>query len=209
MKPLYSRIEVERAAEFVDGLGFRETHVVGAETAFDANLVAGPFWAIYGRRTDDDLVEHIRDFESVDEAAWFTDSLSQGARVPVHYGEGTELIRRMVSSGLNYCELSAFLAACSLRDAAVAAAQGCGGDLSAPFTDGYLGFVRLCRDIAEKFEQWAVEHVDWERIDEVWPYFLEENFGDAVLSVVGGYSNIEFATPEEIAKKLKLPLKHE
>ena len=47
-------------------------------------------------------------------------------------------------------------------------------------------FMRVVMGIATKFEIWACEHLCFEKLDGVWPYLLEEHFGEACVSALGG-----------------------
>ncbi len=51
----------------------------------------------------------------------------------------------------------------------------------------YNGTDQLMREvmrIANQFETWACRHVAFDGIDEVWPYLLQDRFGDTCLDVV-------------------------
>ena len=57
---------------------------------------------------------------------------------------------------------------------------------SEPLTDHYGGWDAVMREVmrvATMFEEWACKHVDFEKLNSVWPYDLETNFGPAVLSI--------------------------
>jgi hypothetical protein len=48
--------------------------------------------------------------------------------------------------------------------------------------NGIDQFMREVMRIGEMFENWACHHVTFEELSDVWSYFLEEHFGDAVLT---------------------------
>ena len=48
--------------------------------------------------------------------------------------------------------------------------------------DGMDGFMRVAMHIATEFETWACRHIQFDQLNEVWPYLLEEQFGDACLA---------------------------
>ena len=45
--------------------------------------------------------------------------------------------------------------------------------------------MRICVTIAEAFEEWACKHIDFDRTYLVWPYQLEGEFGNALISALG------------------------
>ncbi len=79
-------------------------------------------------------------------------------------------------------------------------------------SDAYAGgdeFMRQCLRVAKVFELWACKHVDFERTEECWPYFLQNLFGDAVTASGLGILNLKSFGDAEclvIANHLKLPL---
>lgn len=75
-----------------------------------------------------------------------------------------------------------FSCAVSLRDAACARAAVSGLSLSDVFS-GMDGFQRELMRVATLFEIWAVTHVAFDHLTEVWPYLLEDHFGDACMAV--------------------------
>lgn len=75
-----------------------------------------------------------------------------------------------------------FSCAVSLRDAACARAAVSGLSLSDIFS-GMDGFQRELMRVATLFETWATAHVSFDHLTEVWPYYLEDHFGDACMAV--------------------------
>ena len=61
--------------------------------------------------------------------------------------------------------------------------------------------------IAELFEQWACEHVAFEELTDVWPYLLQDRFGEECLSVLVVESLAEFDERDcrRVAMRLRLP----
>ncbi len=54
-----------------------------------------------------------------------------------------------------------------------------GDDVSATY-DGADEFMRQCLRVGNEFEAWASCHVNFEAMSDVWPYFLEDNFVEAM-----------------------------
>ncbi len=65
--------------------------------------------------------------------------------------------------------------------------------------------------VATLFEEWACRHIAFEEIDEVWPYFLENEFGRACIKVVGACGLAEFGANDclRVAMQLWLPVRHD
>ena len=63
--------------------------------------------------------------------------------------------------------------------------------------------------VGHVFEEWASAHVDFEHFDEVWPYFLHDNFGSACASVVSPLDLASFAAEAclRIALRMNIPLR--
>jgi hypothetical protein len=54
-------------------------------------------------------------------------------------------------------------------------------------SEAYNGIDELMREVmrvANQFEAWACGHVDFNQLDDVWPYLLEDKFGDACMDAV-------------------------
>lgn len=62
--------------------------------------------------------------------------------------------------------------------------------------------------VGRAFEAWACRHVDFDELDDVWPYILEDRFGVAFYEVWGRKGTLEsvIGREAEIAKILGLPL---
>lgn len=101
-----------------------------------------------------------------------------------------------------------FGAAVSISDACRAAVKADPKiDLSGPY-NGNDQFMREAMRIAYAWELWACTHVDFEALSDVWPYFIEEKFGDALLASIGieNLSGIDDLAFPVIAQKLGLTL---
>lgn len=71
-------------------------------------------------------------------------------------------------------------------------------------------FMRQVMRIATEFERWSCEHVFFEELDDVWPYLLEDRFGEACVSVLGGPQTlVDFDTRNclRVAHRLRLPIR--
>jgi hypothetical protein len=70
-------------------------------------------------------------------------------------------------------------------------------------------FMRECMRVATMFERWACAHVDFERMDEVWTYWLQEDFGDSVYDLQGNVTSLaSFKIPDcrKVAVAMGMPL---
>ena len=86
------------------------------------------------------------------------------------------------------CALSLY-AACKHTDSS---------DPSLNLSDEYQGFDQLMRvimEIAHEFEEWALTHVSFDDLTDVWPYLLEDRFGEACLEVFSPRSLTSFKPP--------------
>ena len=71
-------------------------------------------------------------------------------------------------------------------------------------------FMRQVMRIASEFELWSCQHVFFEELDDVWPYLLEDRFGEVCVSVLGGPETLlDFDTRYclRVAHKLRLPVR--
>ncbi len=102
-----------------------------------------------------------------------------------------------------------FGAALSLHSAGLASdVSNTGRNLS----DCYGGgdeFLRQCLRVATVFEAWACRHVDWDQLDDVWPYLLESEFGRVVNEEISIYALDQFTEEHcpAVAAALKLALR--
>lgn len=74
---------------------------------------------------------------------------------------------------------------------------------------GVDSVMREIMGIANRFEEWACRNVDFGEFDEVWPYFLEAEFGEAYESVMNLADPTSFdeAQCRAVAELLELPLR--
>ncbi len=81
-------------------------------------------------------------------------------------------------------------------------------DLSDTFS-GIDGLMRVSMAIATIFEEWSCRHVDFDRLEEWWPYKLESEMGEACLSLMelDALPAFDEKNALDLAVKLKLPLK--
>jgi len=88
------------------------------------------------------------------------------------------------------------------------ASQNPAVDLSADYS-GWDQLMREVMRIGVMFETWASENVLFDEFDEVWPYFMGDNFGKACFSVVSASHLDQFKERDclRVALHLKLPLR--
>lgn len=100
-----------------------------------------------------------------------------------------------------------FSCAVSLRDAANKQSAASGLSLSDVYS-GMDGFQRELMRVATLFETWSTAHVAFDHLTEVWPYFLEDHFGDACVQVADIWALTGFDESDclRIAQHLQLPL---
>ncbi len=75
----------------------------------------------------------------------------------------------------------------------------------------YNGMDQLMREVmrvASLFETWACEHVAFNELNDVWPYFLEDKFGDACMKVLlpGALAEFEDTDCLRVGIGLRLPI---
>lgn len=78
-------------------------------------------------------------------------------------------------------------------------------------SDCYNGmdeFMRVVMRIGNRFEAWACSHVDFNQLNDVWPYLVEDKFGDACLAVLLPTALAEFNDSDclRVAMYLRLPV---
>lgn len=100
-----------------------------------------------------------------------------------------------------------FCCAVSLRDAAIERSCASGLSLSDVY-GGMDGFMREIMRVATLFETWATQHVAFDHLAEVWPYLMEQRFGDACVQVADIWALESFDEVDGllIAQHLQLPL---
>lgn len=93
-------------------------------------------------------------------------------------------------------------------------------DLSDMF-QGVDNMYRACMRVATTFEGWTCKHVSFDAVTDVWPYFLEDKFGDAYLKnwehrtmgpglegVAGELTTFNETDCTALAMRLNLPILH-
>lgn len=78
-------------------------------------------------------------------------------------------------------------------------------------SDCYSGMDQLMREvmrIANQFEEWACQHVEFNELTDVWPYLLEDRFGDACLETFepGGLASFDERDCLRVTIRLFLPI---
>ncbi len=71
-------------------------------------------------------------------------------------------------------------------------------------------FMRQVMRIATEFELWSCKHVLFEELDDVWPYLLEDRFGEAAVAVLGGPDSLldfDAGSCLRVANRLRLPVR--
>jgi len=84
-------------------------------------------------------------------------------------------------------------------------------DRNMNLSESYNGgdqFMRELMRIANQFENWACAHVNFDELGEVWPYFMEEKFGETCLSFITATDLADFNECDclRLALRLRLPL---
>lgn len=76
----------------------------------------------------------------------------------------------------------------------------------------YNGVDQLMREvmrIATLFEEWACRHVSFDALSDVWPYLLEDRFGETCLDVmmIGALTEFDATDCLRVALRMRLPIK--
>lgn len=101
-----------------------------------------------------------------------------------------------------------FACALSLREACL---KGAKANPQLNFSDCYNGmdeFLREMMRVSNLFEAWACAHVVFEELNEIWPYLMEDKFGDACLDYFLPSELAEFNDNDclRVALQLRLPI---
>ncbi len=101
-----------------------------------------------------------------------------------------------------------FACALSLREACLKSAEA---NPQLNLSESYNGmdeFMREMMRVANLFEAWACEHVAFVQTSEVWPYLMEDKFGDACLEFMLPSALAEFDDTDclRVALRLRLPI---
>lgn len=160
--------------------------------------------------TDDERKEYERSFgreltacDTLDPVEWsvFATWLKDNAGLKLHFaGHATSVGSDPAAE---------FTAALSLYKFGSKQAKANRNNLS----DAYSGgdeFQRQCMRIGREFERWACDHINFDELGEVWPYYLEDKFGAAAVDVAGSECDLEKLGENHwplIAAKLMCPLR--
>jgi hypothetical protein len=70
-------------------------------------------------------------------------------------------------------------------------------------------FMRVAMSVANRFEQWSCQHVDFEALTDVWPYLLQDKFGDACLDILSleEFESFDDRDCMHVAMRLRLPIR--
>lgn len=84
-------------------------------------------------------------------------------------------------------------------------------DQTLNLSDCYNGmdqFMRELMRIANDFETWACRHLNFNELNDVWPYLLEDKFGSACLEILkpGALMHFEDKDCLRVALRLRLPV---
>jgi hypothetical protein len=87
-------------------------------------------------------------------------------------------------------------------------------DKNINFSASYNGFDEFMREImrvANQFETWACAHVNFNEISDVWPYLLQDKFGEQCLSAILPTSLATFDESDclRVAMRMRLPILHD
>jgi len=79
-------------------------------------------------------------------------------------------------------------------------------------SDAYAGMDGLMREvmrIAAQFETWACHHIAFDEMDEVWPYLLQDKFGECCLAITMPDALTEFDESDclRVALQMRLPIR--
>jgi hypothetical protein len=74
---------------------------------------------------------------------------------------------------------------------------------------GMDGLMREVMRIGNQFEAWACSHIAFEELDDVWPYLLQDRFGEVCIAVLVPTALAQFDESDclRIAIWLKLPIR--
>lgn len=74
--------------------------------------------------------------------------------------------------------------------------------------NGMDELMRIVMRIANQFETWSCDHIDFNEMDAVWPYLLEDKFGQACLDAMSPTGLVAFDNSDclRVAMRLHLPI---
>jgi hypothetical protein len=94
------------------------------------------------------------------------------------------------------------------------ASQKSATDERANLSECYNGMDQFMREImrvANQFEGWACQHIDFTETDDVWSYLLQDKFGETCLADIFPTALASFCDEDclRVAMRLKLPIKYD
>lgn len=104
-----------------------------------------------------------------------------------------------------------FASAISLWQECNRRAAGAHGLALSECYNGMDEFMREVMRVAHQFEDWACSHIAFEELPDVWPYLLEEKFGEACLAILPPSDLLQFDDTHclRVAMRLRLPINFE
>ncbi len=75
--------------------------------------------------------------------------------------------------------------------------------------NGFDQFMREVMRVANQFETWSCEHINFAALEDVWPYMLQDRFGETCLAILSPTGLAAFDDHDclHIAMRLRLPVK--
>jgi hypothetical protein len=74
--------------------------------------------------------------------------------------------------------------------------------------NGMDEFMRKLMRVANQFESWASLHINFDELNDVWPYLLEDKFGETCLAILspGALAQFDESDCLRVAMSLRLPV---
>lgn len=74
--------------------------------------------------------------------------------------------------------------------------------------NGMDQLMRVVMRVGSQFETWSCRHIDFKELSDVWPYLLEDKFGDACVDIVSPNLLDSFDDRDclRVAMRLRLPI---
>lgn len=74
--------------------------------------------------------------------------------------------------------------------------------------NGMDEFMREVMRVGTQFELWSCSHIDFDETNDVWPYLLQDKFGDALLTILPPSALVQFNETDclSVALHLRLPV---
>ena len=101
-----------------------------------------------------------------------------------------------------------FACALSLREACLKSTEANPQLILSESYNGMDEFLREMMRVGNLFEAWACAHVAFDELNDVWPYLMEDKFGDACLEFMLPSTMAEFDDSDclRVALRLRLPI---